>query len=437
MEDAHIIYLDDYEGMGSLALFGVFDGHGGPAVSRWVAMNFINSFKQKLEEVTESQKLSNFELMMPLELLPNIECAMTAQALENCFLHVDDLLKRSSSEFERELRVIQNVAMQLRKEDMRAHGIEEPTSQSFFKELIDGKKWRVENDAVDEEDPQTESETGASKCFADLYEEQFKKTDESDDTDQDGEFNKSTDFPDKSKPYDPQSCGCTAVVAALITEPTPTLVVGNAGDSRCVLSRNGIAVRMTVDHKPMQVRELKRIRLAGGTVANGRVDSNLNLSRSLGDLHYKRNLKLSPGEQKISPVPDLTFIPLCNEDDFIILACDGIWDVMTEQQCVTHVQTQWTRIKKELLDKGETLTDGEICEMIASDICDTCLAPTPFDPDTAGAGCDNMTAMVIRIKDEWRRAFPASDHSNRVVDPKLYGNEEMQEDYKLISLVTS
>merc|ERR1712113_1155734 len=54
--------------MGSLALFGVFDGHGGPAVSRWVAMNFINSFKQKLEEVTESQKLSNFELMMPLEL---------------------------------------------------------------------------------------------------------------------------------------------------------------------------------------------------------------------------------------------------------------------------------------------------------------------------------------------------------------------------------
>ena len=61
------------------------------------------------------------------------------------------------------------------------------------------------------------------------------------------------------------------------------LTVANVGDSRCVLCRNGIALEMSVDHKPEDKPELDRINKAGGKVTcEGRVNGGLNLSRALG-----------------------------------------------------------------------------------------------------------------------------------------------------------
>jgi len=65
--------------------------------------------------------------------------------------------------------------------------------------------------------------------------------------------------------------------------------VANAGDSRCVLCRNGVAIELSIDHKPDLPEELNRIHRAGGSVEEGRVMGNLNLSRSIGDLEYKKN----------------------------------------------------------------------------------------------------------------------------------------------------
>ena len=65
------------------------------------------------------------------------------------------------------------------------------------------------------------------------------------------------------------------------------MYVANAGDSRCVLCRKGKAVALSIDHKPDNEGEKKRIEKAGSTITEGRVDGNLNLSRSLGDLKYK------------------------------------------------------------------------------------------------------------------------------------------------------
>ena len=59
--------------------------------------------------------------------------------------------------------------------------------------------------------------------------------------------------------------------------------MANAGDSRCVLSRNGKAVDMSVDHKPEDNAERDRIQNAGGKItSDGRVNGGLNLSRALG-----------------------------------------------------------------------------------------------------------------------------------------------------------
>jgi len=436
MEDAHIMYLDDSNETSEFALFGVFDGHGGPAVSRWVSMNFMKSFKQKLRALEDNLESEDVHKRYPIDQLPVTRVAALAQALEGTFLEVDDLLRQKTPEFEQDLRVIQNAAMRVRKREMALEGIEEPTSQSFFKDLIDGRRWRVsDSDKGDKQEASPIADKDLS--FLDIFEDELKKDEQLKDSQRDRvlggpgiEFNITHDFQEKRLPYDPQSCGCTAVVAGLMIKPIPCLVVANAGDSRCVLSRNGKAVKMTVDHKPLQEREMQRIRAAGGTVSNGRVDSNLNLSRSLGDLHYK-NEYLAPIDQKISPVPDLTFIPLCNEDDFIILACDGIWDILTEEECVEKVRAGWDQLKELHPDAA----DSDLCRQIAEELCDHCLAPTPFDPESAGAGCDNMTAMVIRVKDKWRNEFPAlADMKTSDRLPKLYGNDAEQANYLMIDI---
>lgn len=134
-------------------------------------------------------------------------------------------------------------------------------------------------------------------------------------------------------PDHPIHAGCTSVVAVIVDK---TLVVANAGDSRAVLCRaGGVAEPLSFDHKPSQVclfgevvviflcyfthpslikpcfrngqtREMNRITKAGGFVNQfGRVNGNLNLSRSIGDLKYKQVPGIAPADQMITAEPDI------------------------------------------------------------------------------------------------------------------------------------
>lgn len=98
--------------------------------------------------------------------------------------------------------------------------------------------------------------------------------------------------------------GATAIVAVLTGR---VLTVANAGDSRAVLCRaGGATLPLSFDHKPQQEVEMTRITKAGGFVNHfGRVNGNLNLSRSLGDLKYKQVPGISPPEQIITAEPDI------------------------------------------------------------------------------------------------------------------------------------
>lgn len=85
--------------------------------------------------------------------------------------------------------------------------------------------------------------------------------------------------------------GCTANVL-LITNNL--LICSNAGDSRCVVAEGGRALALSIDHKPYLKKERDRIYKAGSTVnVEGRIDGNLNLSRAIGDISHKKNIKLS------------------------------------------------------------------------------------------------------------------------------------------------
>lgn len=120
--------------------------------------------------------------------------------------------------------------------------------------------------------------------------------------------------------------GCTACVA-LITDTE--IICANSGDSRCVLSNNGKAIEMSIDHKPENPGERTRIERAGGFVEDNRVKGVLNLSRSLGDLEYKGDSTLSVENQMITCVPEIKVEKLTKNNDFLVIACDGIWDCLT------------------------------------------------------------------------------------------------------------
>lgn len=96
---------------------------------------------------------------------------------------------------------------------------------------------------------------------------------------------------------------------------------------------------MSFDHKPEDDPERERVVKAGGKVtADGRVNGGLNLSRAIGDHAYKQNKELSDREQMITALPDvrtLTIDPA--EDEFMVLACDGIWNSLSSQQVVDFV----------------------------------------------------------------------------------------------------
>lgn len=119
----------------------------------------------------------------------------------------------------------------------------------------------------------------------------------------------------------------TTVVGALITPKHIFLI--NCGDSRAILVRNGEVELNTFDHKPTQLKERQRIQNANGIVALSRVNGGLATSRGIGDFEYKNVPNLHPEQQFVSPEPDIDFIERdFINDQFIVLACDGIWDVM-------------------------------------------------------------------------------------------------------------
>jgi len=173
--------------------------------------------------------------------------------------------------------------------------------------------------------------------------------------------------------------GCTAIVSVICRD---TIYVANAGDSRCVLGVGGKAVQMSFDHKPDLPVETQRITRAGGYIVEGRVVGNLNLSRSLGDLTYKDNRDLSPENQMITADPDIRSATLTHDTDFMILACDGVWDVLTCDQCVAFI---YDRLKR-----NQPLTT------IVEQLLDRCLATDVTS--SGGLGCDNMTCVLLRFK---------------------------------------
>ena len=116
-----------------------------------------------------------------------------------------------------------------------------------------------------------------------------------------------------------------------------TMLIANAGDCRAVMGKRGRAIELSKDHKPNSIFERLRIEKLGGVVYDGYLNGQLSVSRALGDWHMKGPKGSSC---PLSAEPELQEAILSEEDEFLILGCDGLWDVMSSQCAVTTVRKE-------------------------------------------------------------------------------------------------
>ncbi|XP_047310727.1 probable protein phosphatase 2C 58 [Impatiens glandulifera] len=156
--------------------------------------------------------------------------------------------------------------------------------------------------------------------------------------------------------------GSTAVTAILVNGKR--LIVGNVGDSRAIICRKGVAEAITVDHDPE--REKGMVERRGGFVLKtadniSRVDGQLAMARAFGDERVKDH---------ISVEPDVVFVKVDNDTEFMILASDGLWKVMSNEEAADCI--------KDIGDPGEAAK-----ELISSAL--------------SRRSCDDISCVVVRF----------------------------------------
>lgn len=168
------------------------------------------------------------------------------------------------------------------------------------------------------------------------------------------------------------------------------IICANTGDSRAVLSRDGVAVALSYDHKPFNPEEKDRIENAGGTVKFNRVNGDLAVSRALGDFVYKR-ADVGPKQQAVTAFPEMmTESRELGKDEFIVLACDGIWDVMSSQEVVNKVRELIRNGRPERAAEDSTGASDQAGEPEPS----LPAAPRPWD---LGAVCEELIDHCLRL----------------------------------------
>lgn len=288
-------------------IFGVFDGHGGKGVAKFVAKHLSEHLHATWREGVELEK-----------------------ALYGAFLNLDQALISPDGRLEvRDLCREPNIA---------------PNSPIRAPKELVHLMFRQQGEEI----PASFTESDSHEGFLELDDSimQLEATPES------------------------QGCTAVVVVYLPPTEDAPygTLVTANCGDSRAVLCRGTEAIALTEDHKPEMACEKERIEKAGGTVSimpagDQRVCGVLNLTRAFGDYRFKKNGFIPQAEQIITCAPDVERHVLTKDDTFVVLASDGIWEKRGNQQVVDNINQK--NIKDVAADQlstiSEALCDENVC----------------------------------------------------------------------------
>lgn len=167
---------------------------------------------------------------------------------------------------------------------------------------------------------------------------------------------------------------CDGVHARLKVPPgrQRVLYTANVGDARIILCHGGKALRLSYDHKGSDENEGKRIANAGGLILNNRVNGVLAVTRALGDAYMKDFVTGHPYTTETVIQSDL--------DEFIIIACDGLWDVCSDQEAVDLVRNM-----QDLTAASKLLVDHALSRFSTDNL--SCMI-VRFDKDAASQGRD-------------------------------------------------
>ena len=203
---------------------------------------------------------------------------------------------------------------------------------------------------------------------------------------------------EKGEIKDPSgSCGIMALIQK------NKLIIANVGDSRLVLFKKNSLYFSTEDHKPGSPSEKTRIEKGGGMVyqtpsliplhQNGKeieppwrvLPGRLSVSRTFGDVEAK-NEKLGGMKNVVVALPDITEIELDEDFNFMVLGCDGIFDVLSNEEILECVKIV-LKEKKEINDLNN-VNISELCGYIADMIIKSSLAKDSYD---------NVSCIVVAI----------------------------------------
>jgi serine/threonine protein phosphatase PrpC len=232
---------------------------------------------------------------------------------------------------------------------------------------------------------------------------------------------------DESKPRDG---GTTAVVAVVSSQK---ILVANVGDSRCILVKKGTTstndvtesnldgeeeekekeedginievIPMSEDHKPDLPDERARIESAGLEIHTDQIFHDngeyeliskvkksdkemLGVARAFGDYDYKSNEDLSPARQAVVCTPDIVVRDRDSEDMFLILACDGVWDVMSNDDVGLFVTKAVTAVTASLPEEEGDPVDAGVLASVGDSLLDHCLKQ---------GSTDNMSVLIVAL----------------------------------------
>lgn len=197
--------------------------------------------------------------------------------------------------------------------------------------------------------------------------------------------------------------GCVAALV-FVDQNTGFLWAATVGDAQATLSSRGVATKLSVIHKPHMPPEQQRIEAAGHYVLNGRLDGALAISRAFGDSQFKMS-KTKEGKEETPPteraciaVPSIKQKLLDPGDEFIVIGCDGLWDVMSYEEAIGWVRRRFEIEKK---DCGLSPTwCKQPFKTLAKELCEYAV--------TKGS-TDNVSVIILLI--EWKEKADTPEKS--------------------------
>lgn len=384
-----------------VSLFCVFDGHGGDAVSRMLKREFANRLLSDIEKINARSDTSHIKYLSrdgsSYSLRDSNSELRYKSESKNSFNSIHRPLSSSLSEYTRE-RALNSDRVKLR--TFGSSGSLVTHRESYSKESL------YSNHQTKQVPIQTLTDTMLQQFHLDLDKYILDNISE-----------------------DAGSCSVSSIIQFL-SDGSIEIICMNVGDSRCVVCDNNNVYTLTKDHKPNTPAERLRIEKANHTVFRSRVDGQLAISRAFGNRMYKDNKALPLQKQAVTAFCDIQRLKLPkyerNSKDnhlqrsklnsnqigtnfrFMILACDGVWDVMTETEVCSFIRQKFIdydifdEMKKQSHSQSQNLLENKVMNTLSTS-SSTSLSSTSLNHTHSNVSWFNTPVAQWKSKDiiEW------------------------------------